>query len=179
MLSNIFRALEFAAHAHSGQIRGGSPDEPYINHCIRVARTVRYYCEKQDHVIMAALLHDVVEDTHHTWQDIYDEFGPGVAALVADLTDTYTKQAFPEMNRRERKDAEIARLGDCCRDVRIVKCADLIDNSASIIAHNPSFAKVYVPEKERTLEAIGHDLPKNLVAIAERQIREYNASLGD
>src|SRR6188472_2769054 len=64
----ILRAASFAATAHIGQTRRGLPD-PYINHPLRVAHHAAQ-AELGEDAVVAALLHDVVEDTSHTWDDL-------------------------------------------------------------------------------------------------------------
>ena len=76
------KALEFAKEAHKGTVRKTS-DTPYITHPIEVAESVAQMSSDED-VIIAALLHDVVEDTAYTLEDISKMFGDKVAALVAE-----------------------------------------------------------------------------------------------
>ena len=80
----VIEAIRFATKAHAGQIRRGS-DEPYVVHPVEVMGLVATVTEDPD-VLVAAVLHDVVEDTDYTIADIAQRFGEPVAALVELLT---------------------------------------------------------------------------------------------
>ena len=129
-MSNILAAAVFAAHAHGKQMRKGREVEPYIVHPLRVAKTVSKYFPKDDGLIMAALLHDVLEDTAVTPSDM-KEFGPGVVNIVMELTDR-EGGTFGE----GRKQAQIVRMASASRQARIVKVADQLDNIKDV-ANNP------------------------------------------
>ena len=77
------RAASFAARAHIGQTRKDEAT-PYAAHPFRVAMTVRqvFQCEDPE-CLAAALLHDVIEDTTHDYDDVAEEFGPSVAGMVS------------------------------------------------------------------------------------------------
>ena len=81
----VEKALQFATAAHEGQVRKYT-GEPYINHPVEVMRIVKTVSDDPA-MHAAALLHDVVEDTDVTIEDIVREFGDDVAQLVDDLTD--------------------------------------------------------------------------------------------
>ncbi len=142
----VARALAFAAEAHGsiGQTRKYT-GEPYINHPIEVMEIVRGV-EHTDEMLAAALLHDTIEDTPVTRDDIAREFGEAVAVLVMELTDQ-----CHEGNRTTRKAAEAARLATISPEGQTVKLADLISNSRSIVERDPGFAKVYLREKVKVL----------------------------
>ena len=82
-ISKIEQALEFAIIAHSGQYRKSG--EEYVIHPILVASITSFFSDNED-MIIAALLHDVVEDTDYEFKDIFLKFGPNVAHLVEGLT---------------------------------------------------------------------------------------------
>lgn len=144
------RALAFATEAHGniGQVRKYT-GAPYINHPIEVMHIVKTASQYTDSMLAAALLHDTIEDTPVTRDDIAREFGPDVADMVMELTDQCTKG-----NRAKRKAAEAVRLSTISAEAQTVKLADLISNSASIIEHDPGFAKVYLREKAQILEVM-------------------------
>lgn len=123
--------------------------EPYINHPIEVMDIVRTASHYTDLMLAAALLHDTIEDTAVTRDDIEREFGSDVADMVMELTDQCT-----EGNRAKRKAAEAVRLSTISEEAQTVKLADLISNSVSIIEHDPRFAKIYLQEKARILEVM-------------------------
>jgi (p)ppGpp synthase/HD superfamily hydrolase len=123
----VFEAIEFAARAHRGQYRKATKI-PYLMHPLSAARTViDAGCAEE--VVAAALLHDIVEDTSHTVEDIRAQFGPRVAELV---------EACSEPNHRDeswetRKQQTIDMLAACTdQDVLVVAIADKLDNLRSI-----------------------------------------------
>jgi hypothetical protein len=74
-----------------------------------------------------------------------------IVNLVVELTDVYTKENFPDLNRRARKEMEAKRLGEISSRAQTIKYADLLDNGEDIMKNDPSFGRVYIKEKERIL----------------------------
>ena len=145
-------ALEFARQAHEGQLRKYTA-EPYIEHPIRVAATVRKV-EHTPEMICAAYLHDVVEDTPVSSEDIQRKFGRKIAFLVEELTDEYMKENYPHLNRKKRKRLEVARQATMSKEAKTIKLADVIDNTADILKNDPDFAQKYIPEMEALVEVL-------------------------
>jgi (p)ppGpp synthase/HD superfamily hydrolase len=145
----VQRALLFATIAHDEQKRKYT-GEPYIVHPIEVAEIVRSVAH-DDEMIAAALLHDVVEDTSVTIEEITDAFGDDVADLVSDLTDVSKPE---DGNRKFRKSLDRDHSAQASARAQTVKLADLISNSADILKNDPSFAKVYLHEKALLLEVL-------------------------
>ncbi len=142
--ANIREAHRFAQWAHGsiGQKRKYTMQD-YIVHPEAVARMVGRFRDIPDHVVIAALLHDVVEDTPVTIDDIQEQFGTYVATLVDAVTDHTT----PEMgNRAVRKELERDRLAMAPEHAQTIKMADIIDNTGSIVTRDPKFGKVYIQE---------------------------------
>lgn len=148
------RAFKFACEKHLGQVRKYT-GEPYWQHCAAVAGMVKARGGSPE-VVAAAFLHDTLEDTDTTPHELLDNFGPVVVSLVEELTDEYTKTAYPHLNRAQRKNAEAARLGEASQSAKLIKLCDLIDNSRSIVEHDPDFAVTYLREKAAVLEAMGY-----------------------
>ena len=143
------RARTFAEIAHGDQKRKYT-GEPYVTHPGAVADLVRSVPHTEE-MIAAAWLHDVVEDTQVTLERVREEFGDVVADLVADLTDV----SKPENgNRRVRKAIDREHTAAASPQAKTIKLADLIDNSRSIVQHDPDFAKVYLTEKALLLEVL-------------------------
>ncbi len=143
----IERASHLAVDAHEGQTRKYTGD-PYVEHC----RAVALICLRHrlpDHILAAAWLHDTVEDTDITLDDLAKAFPPETVAAVAYMTDQ-----CPGKNRAERKAAECARLATGTPEQQSLKLADLIDNIASIVEHDPKFAVTYLAEKRALLDAL-------------------------
>ena len=146
---NIDSAIAFAALAHAGQKRKYT-NEPYIVHPIEVMTIVHRHGGTEA-MLMAAVLHDVVEDCSVSLDTIRRRFGNVVEELVDGLTDQFTKENYPELNRAERKARERDRLAGTLPMVQTIKYADLISNTASIVAHDKNFARKYLDEKDKLL----------------------------
>jgi GTP pyrophosphokinase len=132
MLTNRFdEALHCAADWHRSQRRKGTTI-PYISHLLSVAGLALEYGATEDEAI-GALLHDAVEDAGGAPRlaEIRERFGPHVARLVADCTDTDVK---PKPPWRERKLIYIQHLGQSHPAALFVSCCDKLHNSRSIVA---------------------------------------------
>lgn len=145
------RAKVFATAAHGGiDHRRKYTGEPYINHpaaVVEIVRTVPHTPE----MLAAAWLHDVVEDTPVTLDEVRAVFGDIVGELVYWLTD----KAKPEDgNRATRKAIDRAHSAQAPAAAQTIKLADLIDNFASISEHDPDFAVVYRREKTLLLQVM-------------------------
>lgn len=142
----------FADHAHGDQLRKYGGDR-YIVHPIRVMENCARYTSEIC-VLSAALLHDVLEDTSVTPAELLhflqNIFSPSSAAqtldLVIALTDVYTKQNYPRMNRRKRKAEEAKRLSQCSAAAQTIKYADIYDNAKHIMEEDPDFGPVFLRE---------------------------------
>ncbi|WP_085939519.1 HD domain-containing protein [Winslowiella toletana] len=130
------------AHAEAGQRRKYT-DEPYIVHPAAVVELVRSVTDNEV-MLAAAWLHDTVEDTGSTLNDIESHFGIEVAQLVGMLTDTPQPQA---KNRARRKVAHFRHTAEASPAAQTIKLADIIDNTRSIIQFDASFARIYLVEK--------------------------------
>jgi (p)ppGpp synthase/HD superfamily hydrolase len=154
------QVLAFASEAHKGQKRKYT-DEDYISHPIAVADLVDDY-GGDDHMIFAALLHDVLEDTDVNHEELrvflhkifMVHVAEDILKLVVDLTDVFTKESFPDMNRKLRKENESQRLAFVSERAKLIKMADIDHNSESIEKHDPKFAKVFLEEKKNLLQKI-------------------------
>ena len=145
----ITAAKMLAGEAHKGQTRKYS-GLPYIIHPIEVA-TIVEEAGGTDDMIAAALLHDVIEDTDFTYEDIAEKVSPEVADLVQGMTEV----AKPEDgNRAKRKSMDKDFLAQQSPEVQTIKYADVISNTQDIALHDPSFAKVYIAEIKDLLEVI-------------------------
>jgi (p)ppGpp synthase/HD superfamily hydrolase len=124
----IARALAKATEAHAGQIRNGSGGLPYIEHPRMVAATLaaRDYDEA---TLAAALLHDVVEDSDTTVEELRAEFGDEIADLVAALSDDESIEAY-----RDRKDEHRRRVAKVGGDALAIYAADKLTNITTLHA---------------------------------------------
>ena len=133
-------AKSFAYICHNDQKRKHT-NEPYFEHPKRVVALLETI-EHTDEMIVAAWLHDVLEDCHRiTDGHILLSFGKLVCDYVVALTDTKIG------NRKERKEYDLNRLKNAPPEVQSIKLADMIDNMPSIIEHDPNFSVVYMREK--------------------------------
>lgn len=145
------RAKQFATKAH-GEIdqRRKYTNEPYINHPSEVVEIVRTIPHTEE-MLAAAWLHDVVEDTPTTIEQVHSEFGAEVTVLVEFLTDV---SSLEDGNRKTRKAIDREHTAIAPPAAKTVKLADLISNTRSIVARDPTFAKVYLAEKKLLLEVL-------------------------
>jgi (p)ppGpp synthase/HD superfamily hydrolase len=148
-LEMINLARTFASRAHKGQVRKYTGD-PYIEHPLEVAKIVRMHNGSKE-MVAAALLHDVVEDTDVTLDEVRQEFGDAVANLVDDLTDVSKPE---DGNRAFRKAMDRDHTAQASAAAMVIKAADLISNTKSIVEHDPSFARVYLKEKRALLDVM-------------------------
>lgn len=147
----VEKAKKFAtaAHASINQVRKYTND-PYIVHPAEVARIV-LSVPHSEAMLAAAWLHDVVEDTPVTIEEIRAEFGEEVAELVAWLTDVSTPA---DGNRAARKAKDREHTAAAPAEAQTVKLADLLSNSRSILEHDLNFGAVYLKEKALLLEVL-------------------------
>ena len=147
------KVLIFASLWHSGQVRKYT-DEPYFEHPKRVAEWARTY-DADDDIYHAALCHDLLEDTAVSTDMIMHVIGVRATHFVVELTDVFTHEAFPNINRKIRKRSEACRLSQVSPEAKLIKVADIADNTASIVANDPKFAVVYLAEKAYLMEELG------------------------
>jgi (p)ppGpp synthase/HD superfamily hydrolase len=129
---SVLRAADAAARWHVHQRRKGSAREPYINHLLEVAGLVAEATHGQDpDVVIAALLHDAIEDQEVPSELIASEFGAEVAALVEEVTDDKS------LDKDERKRLQIEHASKKSAAAKIIKLADKTSNLRAI-AFSPS-----------------------------------------
>jgi len=131
-LVNVIKALDFAARKHRDQRRKGAGSEPYINHLTEVAFLVAEATEGEaTTTLIAALLHDTIEDTITTREELEQEFGGDVATLVAELTDN---KLLPKL---KRKQLQVENSSSKSKAAKLIKIADKISNLRSILLSPP------------------------------------------
>lgn len=157
-----------AAHQRVGQLRKYS-GQPYEEHLRRVAEIVATVSDDAE-MIAAAWLHDVVEDTPVTIEEIGREFGPGVRELVDALTDVSRPQ---DGNRAARKAADREHLARASARAQTVKLADLIDNCQDICKHDAGFGRVFVGEMAALLKVLTSG-DAALVQRAQRTLEKWS-----
>jgi (p)ppGpp synthase/HD superfamily hydrolase len=130
-MDRIARAVVFAALSHAGQRRKGTM-VPYIVHPCTVALRLQRYGAEED-VIIAGVLHDVVEDAGVSLDAIRHEFGDRVAELVAAVSEQ-KRSADGEIPWETRKRVALARLPAAGPSAALIKAADALDNIWTICA---------------------------------------------
>lgn len=119
----LLEAANFAAGKHRNQRRKDQEETPYINHPIGVARILTHEGGITDiAVLQAALLHDTVEDTDTTIDELESIFGPTVARIVEEVTDD---KSLP---KQERKRLQVEHAPHCSHQAKLVKLADKLYN---------------------------------------------------
>jgi guanosine-3',5'-bis(diphosphate) 3'-pyrophosphohydrolase len=155
------RATGFAAWKHVGQLRKGEGKIPYIHHPIEVAATLAEIGEINDvDVLQAALLHDTVEDTDTTPDEVESHFGVRVRSIVVEVTDDKT------LEKLERKAKQIAHAPHLSVEAQSLKLADKISNIFDV-----AFAKPVDWSAEKQIEYL--DWAEQVVA----GLRGCNAAL--
>jgi guanosine-3',5'-bis(diphosphate) 3'-pyrophosphohydrolase len=132
-LALLLKALAFAAHKHRDQRRKDAGASPYINHPIALADVLVNEGGVHDvEVICAALLHDTVEDTATTHEELVNAFGARIARIVAEVTDD------KRLPKAERKRLQIEHAPHVSREAKLVKLADKICNLRDVAERPPA-----------------------------------------
>lgn len=132
-VTRLTSALVFAADAHRNQRRKGAAQEPYLNHLVEVLDLVAQSTGGDDiELLIAALLHDVIEDTQVTPECLEERFGPRVTQIVLEDSDD---MSLPKDERRRNR---IADMPHKSLEARIVKTADVISNLRAIAVSPPA-----------------------------------------
>lgn len=151
-MSVVDSATTFAFDVHRGQSRKWGGGE-YIQHPVRVAlRVSRLPGALPDHIAVA-LLHDVIEDCGVTHDILMERFGLYIARTVYDLSDVYSKNAYPGWNRAQRKREETKRLSELPMWTVAIKLCDIADNLTSMPA-DEKFASIFLQEKQELLDLL-------------------------
>src|SRR5260221_731286 len=130
---DLARALDFAARKHAHQRRKGEDAEPYVNHLADVARLVAEATGGRDPTaVVAALLHDTIEDTGTKRSELARAFGPRVADVVAEVTDD---KRLPKKVRKER---QVEQARHKSRRAKLIKIAEKTSKLASILTNPPA-----------------------------------------
>lgn len=170
----VQRARYYATEAHQRiDQRRKYTNQPYEVHLKSVARLVESVTDDQE-MIAAAWLHDTVEDTQATIEDIEREFGRGVSRLVADLTDV---SKAGDGNRAQRKAIDLAHTATASERAKTIKLADLIDNCRDICKHDQGFGRVYLGEARALMEKL-REGDARLYRQAERTIEKCAVAIG-
>ena len=131
-LEKLLNAATFAAQKHRRQKRKGINGEPYINHPLEVASILASVGKVEDtDVLIAAILHDTVEDTNTTKEEISEMFGDNIAEMVLEVTDDKT------LPKAERKQKQIEHAPHLSVGAKQIKLADKTNNIGDILNNPP------------------------------------------
>ena len=129
----LLKAVTFAAEKHRHQKRKGEDASPYINHPLKVAEMLADIAGVRDvKVLIAAVLHDTIEDTQTTREELEAEFGREVCALVQEVTDD------KNLLKEERKRLQIEHAPHLSSSAKLIKVADKIANVRDVTNDPPS-----------------------------------------
>ena len=153
--------IRFASKCHGEQKRKYT-GEPYIIHPIAVCNIVSQYTDDIPTKV-ASLFHDILEDCTDVTIEQVRQFLEGLLPpifvektirIIIELTDVFTKEAYPDLNRKERKRQETLRMSLISDEAQLVKYADIIHNAPSIIINDKDFAPVFISECTAKLEVM-------------------------
>ena len=171
----IYEAIQFAKEKHKGQTRKYSGD-PYIIHPCRVAATVAILDDMTECDIAIAYLHDTLEDTDTTFLELSSIFNKYIANGVTALSNVYTKEREPFLNRKERNRLEHKRLSRISICLKEIKLADRYDNIKDMgRCPDIGWSKKYARETLELLEALqmhGHILHNKITEVVNDILKE-------
>lgn len=166
-LDPISLAIAKASWWHGEQVRKYT-NEKYIVHPIEVMKFLELFT-KDEAVLAAAILHDVIEDTDATIEEVKAIFGEDVASLVFGMSEPEVPAGT---NREQRKEIYRIHLSEQCWRTKMIKHGDIYSNTKDIAMHDPDFAVVYLAEIQRTLSSIeAPDIPPLLRQIVLDQVK--------
>jgi guanosine-3',5'-bis(diphosphate) 3'-pyrophosphohydrolase len=132
LLSLLFKALSFSAEKHTKQRRKDIDKTPYINHPISLANILAQRWVIDENVLCAAILHDTIEDTETTVDELQEHFGEKITSIVLEVTDD---KSFEKSLRKQK---QVEHAASISHEAKLVKLADKIANITDIINTPPA-----------------------------------------
>jgi guanosine-3',5'-bis(diphosphate) 3'-pyrophosphohydrolase len=132
LLSLLFKALSFSAEKHTKQRRKDIDKTPYINHPISLANILAQRWVIDENVLCAAILHDTIEDTETTVDELQEHFGEKITSIVLEVTDDKS------LEKSVRKQKQVEHAATISHEAKLVKLADKIANITDIINSPPA-----------------------------------------
>jgi (p)ppGpp synthase/HD superfamily hydrolase len=167
-LVRLTHAADYAARQHIAQRRKGERAEPYVNHLTEVAALLAEATDGSDVVlVMGGLLHDTLEDTDATYEDLVQRFGPEVAVLVAEVTDD---KSLP---KEERKRLQIDKTPGKSRRAKLLKLADKTSNLRGLVTSPP---KGWPQARLRDYVVWAHDVVRSCRGLNPRLEAAFDAA---
>ena len=127
----LLHAISFAANKHRNQRRKNAEKTPYINHPIDVAQSLSNANVTDVNTLMAAVLHDTIEDTNTTYSELVSTFGSEVADIVMEVTDDKS------LDKSVRKRLQIEHAKIASVPAKLVKLADKLSNTLDLLTNPP------------------------------------------
>jgi (p)ppGpp synthase/HD superfamily hydrolase len=152
----IEQALRASAILHKDQIRKGEVPYPYVTHTYAVALIVSDYTDKEE-VIIAALLHDTLEDTDYTREELHEDFGQTVLDMVESVTNPTPEEGETWIQTKKRY---LKKLKDASHDALIVAAGDKIHNMRTMV-------EAYYDKEDELLADFGGSLNDRLMMYQE------------
>jgi guanosine-3',5'-bis(diphosphate) 3'-pyrophosphohydrolase len=132
-LADFIKSASFAAKKHRGQTRKGDDAAPYINHPLEVANLLANIGKVKDYdVLIAAVLHDTIEDTKTTKEEIAEIFGEKVSKMVLEVTDD---KSLPKAERKQLQIEHAPHLSDGAKQIKL---GDKISNITDVMNNPPA-----------------------------------------
>jgi len=177
------KAIKWARKKHDGSWRDGPSPLPYVTHPIEVLSILRYEAGVEDpDALVAAALHDVIEDTDATLDDVERKFGQGAASLVEELTRTEpTDEEVAGLSAAKVRDLRsnllLADIAKMSKMAKVIKLCDRLSNLRnSRVTRPPDALRRYLEQTDRILEIVPRKVSPNVwdavKALAEQVARE-------
>jgi (p)ppGpp synthase/HD superfamily hydrolase len=133
-MEKVLKAARFAAQKHVNQRRKNKSQDPYINHPLEVAYFLSLAPGVEDYTVIAGILHDTIEDTNTTQEELEREFGIEVASIVSECTDN---KSLPKVTRKKLQ-IEHAASPFMSYSATLVKLADKLSNLKNLLTDPPT-----------------------------------------
>jgi GTP pyrophosphokinase len=183
----IEQALRAATILHRDQVRKGSMPIPYVSHLCAVAMIAADYTADED-VVIGALLHDTLEDTDYTPEELQDDFGGDIREIVESLTEP--ANGDQRLSWREKKQAYAKKLRDASEKALIIAAADKIHNMRAIVEEYYGDHPRFLADFRGTLEdrllmyqeisnALNRKLKNDIIHEFNHVFEEYKNFLSD
>lgn len=178
VIDKLLEAISFAATKHKDQRRKGTNAVPYINHPIAVAKLLTDVAIVYDmDILQAAILHDTIEDTETTKEELFMKFGKEVTDYVIEMTDD---KSLP---KSERKRLQIVNAPHKSKSAKLIKLCDKICNITDVMNDPPIHwslerRKEYYDWAEEVVKALDCE-NYSLIRVFEKRISEARVRLGD
>ena len=168
-LSRFTQTLQYAAEKHQYQRRAGYDALPYINHLIKVSHLLIQAGEMDPDLLCAAILHDVLEDTDATFEELSTLFGEKVAHIVQELTDD---MSLPYATRKQLQLYRITSLSPMAQKIRIAdKACNIQDIFHYPLDWTPDKKRAYLENSIAIIDQIRDEYPA-LISFFDQEVQK-------